>query len=1333
MSEPDMDLIYLGLDIGAGSVGWAVTNAAYGLLRCKGKDMWGVRLFDEAKTAADRRAARVQRRRIQRKKQRLELLQHIFRAEIEKTDPAFFQRMASARLLPEDKVWKHTLFHEAGYTDKQYHAQYPTIYHLRRALMEEDGPFDVRLVYLAIHHILKKRGHFLYADPGGGRLPAFGEIFDEAEQMLADELGIDLACNDRDELARLLMNPVMKLTEKQKKVNALLKAGEKIEKEWGKALCGGSAKLSVLFNEPALEESNFRTVEFRKAGYEDHIAELEELLGERFVILEKWRSVYNWGVLQRLLDGKASLSEAKICQYEQYGDDLRRLKVAIRKYGTKAQYHRIFRDVNIGENYAHYTGAVWEQGKKINLSRCTHAAFCSFIKKELDQIGDAPEVAALREKAEKQTLMPRLASGENSVIPCQLHRMELEQILKKAAVYLPFLTVPDEEGLTPEKKIRMLFAFRIPYYVGPLCAGSEHSWFVRKEDGAILPWNFERKVDMGASAQKFIDRMTAQCSYLRGCDVLPACSPSYERYKALNEINPMTVGGEPISVELKQEIFEHVFMREKNPTLAKIIRFLNTKGIRVGKEDIAGLDVEGGVKSNMKTTIALRTALGGDYSDALAEKIALLLTYFGDDPKMLREKLREIPSLSAAAIRSIMNIRCTGWGRLSAELLHEIGCDMPDGQGWMSLLDALYQTNETLMGLLSERYAFQDAIDARNREQGEESMYEFIDELHVSPPVRRQIRQTMAVVLELRKALGRDPAKVFVEMARGGEARKERKPERKHTLMAGYEALKDEYPALYGELERTGNQDLRRDSLYLYFTQLGRCMYTGEPIDLAQLLSGEKLYDIDHIYPRSRVKDDSIDNRVLVKQTVNRGKTNRYPLDAQIVAKQGGYWQMLLKKGLISKKKYERLTRRTGFTIDELTQFTNRQLVETRQSTRAIAQLLKRLMPESEIVYVKAGIVSDFRRARKMLKVREVNDLHHARDAYLNIVAGNIYNTEFTHSPHAYIRKNPDNYTIDCESLLKRRIARDGVVAWNPGDDGSIVTVRKMMAKNTPLVTVMAVIEGGKLFNVMPMKKGSGQMRLKKNLPTEKYGRYTDVKGAAFMLVEHTKKKERVRSLIDVPLYLYPEIVKKPESALRYCAEVRKLDDPKVVLPLIRKNSLLCLDGYRVYITGRTGDRLAVMKANQLILAYAWEEYIKKMIKALNESKEYMDKNGVQAYRINPNDGIDAEKNLALYDLLVEKMEKGAFCTQLRDQHDKLLLARGQFARLNVLDQCHALRQILNIFARKGQYASLECIGLTKNFGVVRPNNCISDRKSALLIHQSPTGLFEKVVDLKTI
>ena len=34
---------YLGLDMGTSSVGWAVTDNEYHLLRKKGKDMWGIR------------------------------------------------------------------------------------------------------------------------------------------------------------------------------------------------------------------------------------------------------------------------------------------------------------------------------------------------------------------------------------------------------------------------------------------------------------------------------------------------------------------------------------------------------------------------------------------------------------------------------------------------------------------------------------------------------------------------------------------------------------------------------------------------------------------------------------------------------------------------------------------------------------------------------------------------------------------------------------------------------------------------------------------------------------------------------------------------------------------------------------------------------------------------------------------------------------------------------------------------------------------------------------------------------------------------------------------
>lgn len=57
---------YLGLDMGTSSVGWAVTDENYKLLRVKGKDLWGIREFEEAQTAAERRSKRISRRRRQR-------------------------------------------------------------------------------------------------------------------------------------------------------------------------------------------------------------------------------------------------------------------------------------------------------------------------------------------------------------------------------------------------------------------------------------------------------------------------------------------------------------------------------------------------------------------------------------------------------------------------------------------------------------------------------------------------------------------------------------------------------------------------------------------------------------------------------------------------------------------------------------------------------------------------------------------------------------------------------------------------------------------------------------------------------------------------------------------------------------------------------------------------------------------------------------------------------------------------------------------------------------------------------------------------------------------
>ena len=112
---------YLGLDMGTSSLGWAVTDQEYHLVRAKGKDLWGVRLFPEAESAAGRRTQRVSRRRIQRERARINYLREVFSDAITEIDPGFYQRLDDSKYFPEDKTEKQpfALFAGNGFTDKE--------------------------------------------------------------------------------------------------------------------------------------------------------------------------------------------------------------------------------------------------------------------------------------------------------------------------------------------------------------------------------------------------------------------------------------------------------------------------------------------------------------------------------------------------------------------------------------------------------------------------------------------------------------------------------------------------------------------------------------------------------------------------------------------------------------------------------------------------------------------------------------------------------------------------------------------------------------------------------------------------------------------------------------------------------------------------------------------------------------------------------------------------------------------------------------------------------------------------------------------------------------
>ena len=154
---------YVGLDMGSNSVGYAVTDENYKLLKHKGEPMWGSHVFEEAKSAEERRSFRTARRRNDRKKQRVSLVTDIFADEIAKVDSRFFIRRQESALFREDvdSGDRFIVFNDEEFTDQDFYERYPTIHHLICELMNDEQPHDVRLVYLACAYLVAHRGHFL--------------------------------------------------------------------------------------------------------------------------------------------------------------------------------------------------------------------------------------------------------------------------------------------------------------------------------------------------------------------------------------------------------------------------------------------------------------------------------------------------------------------------------------------------------------------------------------------------------------------------------------------------------------------------------------------------------------------------------------------------------------------------------------------------------------------------------------------------------------------------------------------------------------------------------------------------------------------------------------------------------------------------------------------------------------------------------------------------------------------------------------------------------------------------------------------------------------------
>jgi|GEM_PF-398468 len=143
--------------------------------------------------------------------------------------------------------------------------------------------------------------------------------------------------------------------------------------------------------------------------------------------------------------------------------------------------------------------------------------------------------------------------------------------------------------------------------------------------------------------------------------------------------------------------------------------------------------------------------------------------------------------------------------------------------------------------------------------------------------------------------------------------------------------------------------------------------YTLKPIPLSKLFSPERLYDIDHILPKSRFFDDSASNKVVCETNINEEKSNRTAWEyisqqnsTYGICSTGDYISYINRIFYGKKKKNLLLEKIPNNPVD-------RQLKDTQYISVAVKNELAKIVG-SDNVKTSTGEVTDFLRSRWGLK-----------------------------------------------------------------------------------------------------------------------------------------------------------------------------------------------------------------------------------------------------------------------------------------------------------------------------------------------------------------------------
>jgi CRISPR-associated endonuclease Csn1 len=1394
----------LGLDIGTSSVGFAATDDNNDLIRVKGHNVIGVRLFTEGQTAEERRMARTGRRRYNRRKWRLGLLNDIFADEINRVDSEFFNRLKASSISSKDNQKQYfgsLLFPEIG-DSNFYHNGNPTIYHLRNRLVHQHKKADIREIYLAFHHMVKYRGNFLDDTPVSSFDSANLGLADQVDTInsLYEELGINFQISDsyltkiesilldnqkkkatkKEEILALFYDEFADDTLTKKEVKAVNTVRKQIATEILNAILGYKINVLHLLQYEMADGSKV-SLDFSSANSEDDFQELITTLDDKqSQILSTCKLLYSRVRLNQIIPSGLSLSESMIAKYDQHHAQLQQLKKLMDTILTTNQSNalKITYSTYIGnrdkQNFTKTqlatldefavdgkTKAALKNVKNVldyKKSVITLDDFYLVLQAILASFADNEDVKAILQQMDSRKYLLKQRNNQNGNIPHQLHQKEMEAIIEQQSQYYPFLA---ELNPNPKRKyiakykLSELIAFRVPYYVGPLIteeeqqktSGKTFAWMQRKAPGAITPWNFDDKVDREATATQFIKRLTVKDTYLLNEDVLPDNSLIYQQFKVLNELNMVKINGKRLSTPEKQGAFNDLFKNQKRVSTRRFKNYLVGHYHYLNTMDITGLSDPQHFNNGLGSYNDLHRILGDKVDNSQLqndlEKIIEWSTVF-EDRDIMATKLKTIAWLTEDERKALVNKRYSGWGRLSKRLLTTIVNE--DGE---SILQAMWNTSITFMEVVSQPQIKQQLQMINNNFVKDMGMESILDDAYTSPQNKKAIRQTYRLVKDIQKAMGgQAPDKISIEFTRNPQDKGEMTKKRHVSLERQYKSIGKEITKELKEELKQHKNNMNNDKIFLYFMQLGKDLYTGEPINIDNL----DAYQIDHIIPQSYYKDNALDNRVLTHTKNNQAKKDETPLNGLSSAKQQiPLWKKLFDLGLMSKQKLSRLLMTDINGISKYTKhgFIKRQLVETSQVIKLVANILgdEYRDDDTKVIEVKAKMNSQMRENFALYKVRSVNDYHHAMDAYLTTVVGNYLYNRYPKLRSFFVYDEFQKFSLetDLKQIKTFNFLRDITSGKEEkiydSKSGEIILDRKHLIDNLKkiynyklmLVTKELTTKNGQLYNqtIQSAKLVKDSfIPIKKGYEVAIYGGHTGNVDHHMVIVRYRKGKDTTDKykVIGIPLrYLQVLRDAKKVDANHYSQVLNqivqmklgtRITDFKVVLDNIMYGQLI-RDGQTRFTLGSSAYKY---NATQMVLNEA-------SMKALSDKNAWaqwddaeINQQFMQVYQ-NILDCIN--RYFSLYDA-------NQFRKKLNDGIDAFS-ALDNFGNAKHSGKYEVLIKVLEGLHANASVSDVKELHLSTPLGKMQSKSGIELSPEAYVYYQSPSGLFTRKVQLKTL